>query len=106
MLLATATPVQLRPVEAWDLLDILSRGSEAVLGGPWSKWKHPEVAIGLAMGTENLPEDDIEMWDWIRTPLPPSAEHRDFEILRRSLDMKDQDVSASGSERYHQKVWK
>jgi len=36
MLLATATPVQLRPVEAWDLLDVLARGSEAVLGGAWS----------------------------------------------------------------------
>jgi hypothetical protein len=33
MLLATVTPVQVRPVEAWDLLDFLRRGSEAVLGG-------------------------------------------------------------------------
>ena len=27
------TPVQLHPVEAWDLLRILSNGSEGVLGG-------------------------------------------------------------------------
>ena len=32
MLLATATPVQLHPVEAWDLLSILSNGNEGVLG--------------------------------------------------------------------------
>jgi len=47
MLLATATPVQLRPVEAWDLLDVLSRGSEAVSVGPGAtgatprrRWPH------------------------------------------------------------------
>ena len=31
MLLATATPVQLHPVEAWDLLHILSHGNDGVL---------------------------------------------------------------------------
>jgi hypothetical protein len=32
MLLATATPVQINPIEAWDLLFILSKGNEFVLG--------------------------------------------------------------------------
>ncbi|WP_448216241.1 hypothetical protein [Endozoicomonas sp. 2B-B] len=32
MLLATATPVQLHPVEAFDLLSILALGSDQVLG--------------------------------------------------------------------------
>jgi hypothetical protein len=98
MLLATATPVQLRPVEAWDLLDILSRGSESVLGGAWSQWRHPELALALVMGTVARPEDDIDMWQWVRTPLPPPSEHRDFEIIRRSLGMTDKDISASGSD--------
>ncbi|MDZ4341829.1 MAG: phospholipase D-like domain-containing protein, partial [Candidatus Binatia bacterium] len=78
MLLATATPVQLRPVEAWDLLDVLTRGSEAVLGGGWSPWRRPEVALPLVMGDDQPPEDDIEKWQWIRTPLPPRSEHIDF----------------------------
>jgi hypothetical protein len=98
MLLATATPVQLRPVEAWDLLDVLSRGSEAVLGGMWSKWRRPEEALPLVMGMEPPPRDDLEMWQWIRTPLPPRAEHRDFDILRRSLEIPDEQVSANGSD--------
>lgn len=98
MLLATATPVQIRPVEAWDLLDILSRGSEAVLGGAWSQWRHSETALALVMDKGRLPEDDLDMWEWVRTPLPPASEHRDFEILRRSLEMADKDVSASGSD--------
>jgi hypothetical protein len=50
LLLAMATPVQVRPVEAWDLLDILSRGSEAVLGGMWSEWQQAETALELVMG--------------------------------------------------------
>src|SRR5262249_55819117 len=29
LLLATATPVQIHPIEAWDLLDMLSRGDES-----------------------------------------------------------------------------
>ena len=86
MLLATATPVQLRPIEAWDLLDVLSRGSESVLGGMWSKWRKPEDSLPLVMGATPPPTDDLEMWQWIRTPLPPRSEHRDFDILRRSLD--------------------
>jgi superfamily II DNA or RNA helicase len=98
MLLATATPVQLRPVEAWDLLDILSRGSEAVLGGAWSRWRNkPGDALGLVMGTEPQPTDDVEMWEWLRSPFPPATEHRDFEILRRSLGLGDDAVTANGS---------
>lgn len=98
MLLATATPVQLRPIEAWDLLDVLSRGSESVLGGMWSKWRKPEDSLPLVMGTTQPPTDDLEMWQWIRTPLPPRSEHRDFDILRRSLDVHDDQVSANGSD--------
>ncbi len=98
MLLATATPVQLRPVEAWDLLDVLSRGSEAVLGGPWSPWKRADQALPLVMGQAELPTDDLDMWQWVRTPLPPRSEHRDFDIIRRSLGMSDEQVSATGSD--------
>ncbi len=98
MLLATATPVQLRPIEAWDLLDILARGSEAVLGGPWSRWRHPGEALGLVMGETPLPKDQVEMWDWVRTPLPPGEEHRDFAIIRRSLGLSNEQVSASGAD--------
>lgn len=97
MLLATATPVQLRPIEAWDLLDVLGRGSEAVLGGTWSKWRNePETAIELITGQREFPQDDLDMWEWMRTPLPPRSEHRDFEIIRRSLGKSDKDISAKG----------
>ncbi len=98
MLLATATPVQLRPIEAWDLLDALSRGSESVLGGAWSRWKKPDDALPMVMGQHDLPDDDLDRWEWVRSPFPPRQEHRDFEILRRSLGMNDTLVTASGSD--------
>jgi len=50
LLLATATPVQLRPVEAWDLLDILSRGDESVLGNSSSRWRNVSQSLDLVMG--------------------------------------------------------
>lgn len=104
MLLATATPAQLRPVEVWDLLDILSRGSEEVLGGTWSKWRQSEKALQLVMG-QATPTEELEMWDWMRTPMPPRTEHRDFDILRRSLNMTDNDVSANGSDWERLREW-
>lgn len=98
MMLATATPVQLRPIEAWDLLDVLSRGSEAVLGGMWSKWRRSEEALELVMRDALSPTEDAEIWDWLRTPMPPKNESPDFSILRQSLGMTDDQVSANGSD--------
>lgn len=97
MLLATATPVQLRPIEAWDLLDVLSRGSDSVLGDRWSRWRHGGRALRLIMGREPPPDDDIERWEWLRSPFPPRTEHRDFEILRRSLRLSDDCATAPGT---------
>jgi superfamily II DNA or RNA helicase len=96
LLLATATPVQLRTIEAWDLLDVLNRGDESVLGNSWSHWQRAEEGIDLIMGRKNPPTNVIEQWDWLRNPLPPKSEHRDFEVLRGRLDMPDSVAVAPG----------
>ena len=98
LLLATATPVQLRPVEAWDLLDVLSRGDESVLGNQFSRWRHPEKALPLIMGRSKLPSDLAEQWEWVRNPMPPKKEHRDFAILRSKLDVSDECAVIPGEE--------
>jgi hypothetical protein len=85
LLLATATPVQLYPIEAWDLVDTLARNNESVLGNGWSKWRKPGPALHLVMEEHALPEDEHDAWEWIRNPLPPAAESLDFSNLRRSL---------------------
>lgn len=96
LLLATATPVQLRPVEAWDLLDVLSRGDPSVLGDAFSRWRHADRTLDLVMERKPLPQDEVERWEWLRNPLPSKKEHRGFEILRRDLGVDDQIAVAPG----------
>ena len=98
LLLATATPVQLYPVEAWDLLNILAIGNEHVLGNAWSHWRHAETALDLVMQQRKLPDEDLEVWGWVRNPLPPSSESHHFEIIRHSLHLPDAVAVASGSD--------
>lgn len=94
LLLATATPVQINPIEAWDLLDVLSRENDYVLGNIWSNWRNATRALSLVMGRSDLPDDDLELWSWIRNPLPPADEHLDFQIIRRLLRMQDNEFIA------------
>lgn len=96
LLLATATPVQMRPIEAWDLLDVLNRGDESVLGNPYSLWQDAPRALNLVMGRERLPDEEYERWEWVRNPLPPRAEGKDFEILRRKLSIPDEQAVVFG----------
>ncbi len=96
LLLATATPVQLHPIEAHDLLDALARGSEAVLGAPGSRWRRPRESLDMLLRKTSPPVDFHERWEWVRNPLPPRTEDKDFEMLRRSLSLSDDDAYAPG----------
>ena len=97
LLLATATPVQLHPVEAYDLLDALAEGSPAVLGVPGSPWRDPAKSLPVLLGRAEATTDFHERWDWLRNPFPPAEEGRDFEILRRSLELDDAQAYAPGN---------
>lgn len=96
LLLATATPVQLRPIEAWDLLDILNRGDESVLGNSYSQWQNAPKALTIVMDRDYQPEDEYEKWEWTRNPLPPRSEGKDFEVLRRKLGVSDEQAVVFG----------
>lgn len=77
MLLATATPVQLHPIEAYDLMNILSQKNDSVLGSIFSKWRtEPNKGLDLVMGKESSIKD---------------TENKDFELIRRNLELKDDD---------------
>ena len=100
LLLATATPVQLDPIEAWDLLSVLAEGNDFVLGDTWSLWRRaPWQSLRLVMGQEEIRDDaDLtSVWEWLRNPLPPVEEGRDFAVLRRSLDVQDNVHTVFGS---------
>jgi hypothetical protein len=98
LLLATATPVQLDPIEAWDLLSVLAVGNEHVLGNAWSHWRHAPDALEVTMQRCALPGDDHAFWDWLRNPLPWGSEGRDFEIVRRSLRLPPAQAVAAGGD--------
>lgn len=88
MLLATATPVQLHPVEAWDLLSILALGHPSVLGdqrlrfGPW--WRTAEC-LDIAIGNKPLPGHPGDAWNYIRDPVITEAE----DIANIIRDLRD-----------------
>jgi hypothetical protein len=86
LLLATATPVQLDPIEAWDLLNALNEGQNGVLGSLYSRWRtRPREGIDLVLEQTKPAEETTDLWEWMRDPLPPPEEGMDFELLRRSL---------------------
>ncbi|MED3892785.1 phospholipase D-like domain-containing protein [Peribacillus frigoritolerans] len=93
MLLATATPVQLYPVEAWDLLYILSQPNDAVLGSRFSMWrKNASKGLDYVMEKDELGRFDRDVVDWIRNPFPPADEDEaTFGRLRRRFDMAEHD---------------
>jgi PLD-like domain/Helicase conserved C-terminal domain/SNF2-related domain len=92
MLLATATPVQLHPVEAWDLLYVLSQGHEGVLGGRThtSPWFRASDCLDVATGDAIVPStDDRDGWEYVRDPLPSRFEDPAIDRIRRGLNAPD-----------------
>ena len=92
MLLATATPVQLHPVESWDLLEILSHGNDGVLGG-WTRtspWFRPSRCLEIAMGYDRVPtDDDRDGWEYLRDPMPSRHEDPALRRIRDYLGAED-----------------
>ena len=91
MLLATATPVQLHPVEAWDLLAILSEGNPSVLGQAYrtSPWWTPFECLEVATGVRELPEEPHAAWNYVRDPVPSRAEDEVAARIRDRLHLAD-----------------
>jgi len=98
LLLATATPVQIHPVEAWDFLRLLAVGNDRILGNVFSHWAYPKSALEAV---SSPPADllDEEFWKWIANPFPPVEEEtnggkKEFQLLRRALDLKEMNFLA------------
>ncbi|MCA9864492.1 MAG: DEAD/DEAH box helicase [Thermomicrobiales bacterium] len=93
MLLATATPIQLDPIEAFDLLDALNEGNWRVLGAsPFAKWRNPpREGLEIIAGHAPRPTELDDLWQWMRDPFPDPLEvdvagdHRN-RPLRDNLD--------------------
>ncbi len=98
MLLATATPVQLYPIEAYDLLEVLSQGNDFVLGNANSIWrKDKKRTLRLVSGQEQLPDTETIMWEFARNPLPASDEKPLLlSRIRETLDLLPNQAVADG----------
>ena len=91
MLLATATPVQVNTIEAFDLIHALAMPTKKVMGDIYSEWiQKPQTMLDMVCGKIPVPESEIKMWNIIRNPLPPKST-RAFKIntLRDQLDVPD-----------------
>jgi len=101
LLLATATPVQLDPIEAWDLLNALNEGQNCILGTLYGRWRsRAQEGIDLVLEQIKPIEEMMDLWEWMRDPLPPPEEGMDFQLLRRSLKI-DPSVSWVSPEAFY-----
>ena len=87
MLLGTATPIQTDVADLWDLMDVLGRGADFVLGDFMSEWRQREKAVPLITGQIKI-DDEKEAWRWFRNPIP-SAKDSDPIVghVRNAVDM-------------------
>lgn len=70
VLLGTATPIQTRSEDLWDLMGILHQGKgHFVLGNDFAKWHRPQEALPVLSG-EQLVTEAGTAWELLRSPLP------------------------------------
>ncbi|MBK5939332.1 hypothetical protein CCR96_08700 [Halochromatium roseum] len=98
LLLATATPVQLHPMELWDLLYILSVNNPHVLGTENALWRRvdgPEV-FDIVAGRKEF-DALYDKWLYWRDPLPSPLDARSevFDWVRHDIGLHDIDSQAT-----------
>lgn len=88
VLLGTATPIQTDVKELWDLLDVLNRGADHVMGRRGSPWQAPDRVLPLLTG-QAVVDDEEDAWNHVRNPLPPRTEDALFDYVRDDLGVGD-----------------
>ena len=70
VLLGTATPIQTRAEDLWDLMGILHQGEgRFVLGNEFAKWHRPQEVLRALSGEQTVTEASFA-WELLRSPLP------------------------------------
>lgn len=93
VLLGTATPIQTRREDLWDLVRVLHQGKgNFVLGGDFSEWHRPKDIIPILSGEHNVIEAGFA-WRLLRAPLPTvnstqdSQARRLYSLIRQDLGL-------------------
>ena len=94
VLLGTATPIQTRAEDLWDLVRILHQGRGSfVMGNDFSKWHKPGEVLPILSGQETVSDINFA-WELLRSPLPSVDSSRDgdarrlYSAIRQDLGMK------------------
>lgn len=97
VLLGTATPIQTRPEDLWDLMGILHQGKgHFVLGNDFANWHRPQDCLPILSGEQNVTDPSFA-WELLRSPLPlvdASQEPR----ARKLYSAIRQDLALTGGE--------
>ena len=94
VILGTATPIQTRPEDLWDLMGILHQGrGNFVLGNDFAKWHRPADVLPILSGEQEVNEP-IFAWELLRSPLP-MVESTQEQRARRLFSAIRQDLSLS-----------
>lgn len=90
LVIGTATPMQTEVIELWDLLNLLNEGAGFVMGRDFtSMWRNCDQALPVVKGEKTF-SDPVDVWDWLKTPLPPSTEvDTRIASLRMTLEIDD-----------------
>ncbi|MGQ0505281.1 MAG: helicase-related protein [Myxococcaceae bacterium] len=80
--------------ELWDLLDVLGRGADNVLGRSNSRWRVSRTVLDFITGSKVI-EDEGEAWDLIRNPLAPRDEDLLFDHIRTDFGVAETDYFSS-----------
>lgn len=96
VILGTATPIQTRPEDLWDLIGILHQGrGNFVLGNDFAKWHRPPEVLPILSGEQRVTEPSFA-WELLRSPLPvvdstnEQYARRLFSSLRQDLGLINQ----------------
>lgn len=97
VLLGTATPIQTRPEDLWDLMGILHQGQgRFVLGHDFADWHRPREILPILAGEQRVTAPQAA-WELLRSPLPlvessqePRA-RRLFSAIRQDLGVGHRD---------------
>ena len=93
VLLGTATPIQTRPEDLWDLMGILHQGpGRFVMGDDHSMWHRPREILPILSGDQEV-TDPAFAWELLRSPLPlvnstdQSHARRLYSAIRQDLGL-------------------
>lgn len=94
VILGTATPIQTKPEDLWDLVGILHQGAgNFVLGNNLAKWHQPDEVLPILAGEQEITEPTFA-WELLRSPLPVVDSTKESRA-RRLYSAIRQDLNAS-----------